>query len=273
MAWLTRIVSPFASKPAPNFTICINPQRCERCRVDLFRPRTLVPAMMYACREARREVQEIAKPLSKWYHEFWMAGKLSQSWRSAQFAKFLEESAYRDEKLRTAIWFNPAVDHVYLRTRTLVLMAQQSGPLNYDDVLQEALDPALVLMLHANLLEKHETLESEFQQRRIGLRSLYQRYLKPREHIYICEREWTFVLTDEGLQKAVQEGLFSGEDQETRLVATSDTALISKYEALERSYDTFHTNYTTVSTIRFWTGTFSRLVYQETSRSQATTQA
>lgn len=209
--------------------------------------------MMYACREARREVQEIARPLSKWSYELWMTSNLYPSWRSAQFAKFLDESAYRDERLRTTIWFNPAVDNVHIGTESLLLMAQQSGPLNYDDVLQAALDPALVLMLHAELFEEHDALQSEFRDMRFGLRSLYHQYLKPREHIYICEREQTFVLSDEGLQKAVQEGLFSGEDQETRLVATSDTALISKYEDLGRIYDTHHTNPTTFSTIRYWT--------------------
>lgn len=208
--------------------------------------------MMYACREARREVQEIAGPLSKWSYELWMINNLYPAWRSAQLAKFLDESAYRDEMLRTTIWFNPAVDNIHIRTESLLLMARQSGPLNYDDVLQAALDPALVLMLHAKLFEQHDAVESEFQDMRVGLRSLYHQYLKPREHIYICEREHTFVLTDEGLQKAVQEGLFSGEDQETRLVAASDRALISRYEDLREIYDAYHTNLTTVSTIKLW---------------------
>lgn len=41
-----------------------------------------------------------------------------------------------------------------------------------------------------------------------------------------------YVLTDEGWQKAIHEGLFSGHYEETRLVPLNDEVLIRKYEAL-----------------------------------------
>lgn len=48
-----------------------------------------------------------------------------------------------------------------------------------------------------------------------------------------------YVLTEEGWQKAFHEGLFSGHDQETRLVPANDENLIKKYEAL-RHYSHQH---------------------------------
>lgn len=251
MAWLTRPVTPFGSKPAPKFNMCNSPQRCERCDAENFRPRTRNPAITYACREARREAQKIAMPLSTWFWELSLPKSLFRAWSKAQLQEWEYEVCYRDEMLRMITWFNPAADHIYIGSESILRMSEQVGPPNHDDVLQAALDPALVLMLSADLLEYHQRLEDEFEGRRAGLRSLYHRYLKARDHIYICEGGIDFLLTDEGLRNAVQEGLFSGEDEEQRLVASNNKVLIEKYEAL-KLYDHQHTNANAIQTLRTW---------------------
>lgn len=251
MAWLTRPVLPFDSKPTPKFNVCNSSQGCELCKFENFRARTRAPAIMYVCREARREAQRIARPLSTWSWELELPRGLSRAWSKAQFEKFWDEVCYRDEMLRTITWFNPAADFVVLGPESILRMSEQVGPPNRDDVLQAALDPALVLMLCPTVFGQHEKLEAEFEALRFGLRSLYNQYLKPRDHIYICEGAMQFLLTDEGLKKAVQEGLFSGENEESRLVAASDKILIKKYEAL-RSYEHKHTNINAIQTVRTW---------------------
>lgn len=204
--------------------------------------------MMYACREARTEAQKIARPLSTWLWELQLIEDLSRAWSKAQNQKFLDEACYRDEMLHIKTWFNPTADHIYIDEASILRMSELVGPPNHDDVLQAALDPALVLMLSAGLFARSE---AEFEMRRSGLRCLYQRYLKPRDHVYICEGTIDFLLTDEGLQKAVQEGLFSGEDEEQQLVAASDKILCDQYEAL-RLYDHQHSNINTYQTLRTW---------------------
>lgn len=257
MAWPTRHLTPFLSKPAPKFDICNNPQRCERCVATNFRPRNRAPAIMYACREARREALQISKPLTTWCWELWLPKSLSRSWSQAQLQHFLDEVLYRDEMLRMTTWFNPASDFVYLGSESILRMSDQVGPPNHDDVLQAALDPAIVLMLPAGLFQQDRMLEAEFEMMRFGLRSLYHRYLKPRDHVYICEGAMQFLLTDEGLQRAAQEGLFSGEDEDSRLVSASDNFLIKKYEAL-RVYNRQHTNINAIQTLRTWRDTLNR---------------
>lgn len=220
---------------------------------------------MYACREARLETQKIARPLSTWSWELWLPRGLSRAWSKAQLHEFWDEVCYRDEMLRTITWFNPAADFVYLGPESILRMSEQAGPPNHDDVLQAALDPALVLMLCAGLFEQSQNMEAKFEELRFGLRSLYHRYLKPRDHVYICEGVVSFLLTDEGLQKAVQEGLFSGENEESRLVAASDKVLIKKYEALGL-YDRQHTNINVYQTLRTWRDSLNTW---HTRRSQA----
>ncbi|KAG6356114.1 hypothetical protein INS49_015499 [Diaporthe citri] len=265
MAWLPRRVIPFGSKPAPKFNICNKPQRCECCASVNFRPQTSAPAIMYACREARSETQKISRPLSTWFWELWLPRNLSRAWSKAQYQEFWEEVCYRDEMLRMITWFNPTTDQVFIGPESVLRMSEQVGPPNHDDVLQAALDPALVLMLSAGLFEEHEKLEAEFEVLRSGLRALYDRYLKPRDHIYICEAGLNFLLTDEGLQKAIQEGLFSGEDEEQRLVSASDEVLIKKYEAL-KLFNHKHTNINASQTLRTWRDTLNTW---HTRRSQA----
>lgn len=265
MAWLSRRVIPFGSKPAPKFNVCINPQRCECCASGNFRAQTRAPAIMYACCEARSEAQKISRPLSTWFWELWLPRGLSRAWSEAQLQKFWEEVCYRDEMLRTITWFNPTTDQVFIGPESILRMSEQAGPPNHDDVLQAALDPALALVLSVGLFKENKRLEAEFEVMRFGLRSLYDRYFKTRDHIYICEHGMNFLLTDEGLQKAVQEGLFSGEDEEQRLVSASDEVLIKKYEAL-KLYNHQHTNINAYQTLRTWRDTLNAW---HTKRSQA----
>lgn len=255
----------FASKPAPKFNICNSPERCACCMAEISRPRTRAPAMMYACREARREALQIAKPLSTWCWELRLPTCLSRAWSKAQLQKYFEEVWYRDEMLRLTMWFNSTVDFVSLGSESVLRMSQQSGPPNHDDALQAALDPAVALMLPACLFQQYEILETDFEFLRFGLRTLYHRYLKNRDHIYISEAVTQFLFTEEGLQKAVQEGLFSGVDEDSRLVAANDNVLIKKYDALGL-YNHQHTDINAIQTLRIWRDTLNRW---RTRRSQA----
>lgn len=265
MAWPARPLPVFISKPAPKLNICNSTERCAYCKAASSRPRTRAPAMMYACREARREALQIAKPLSTWCWELLLPVYLSRAWSKAQLQKYFDEVWYRDEMFRLTTWFNSTVDYVVLGSESVLRMSQQLGPPNHDDALQAALDPAVALMLPAYLLHQHETLETEFECLRFGLRTLYHRYLKTRDHIYICEDVTAFLFTEEGLQKAVQEGLFSGEDEDSRLVAASDIGLIKKYDAL-RHYNHQHTDINVIETLRIWWDTLNKW---RTKRSQA----
>ncbi|KAK2603053.1 hypothetical protein N8I77_009537 [Diaporthe amygdali] len=121
---------------------------------------------------------------------------------------------------------------MFFNRESIIRLSTVSGPFNYDDVFQAALDPATTFLLDANLLDAWVEPEDGFRSMQNGLRSLYDRYLKTRDHIYICVGGSPILMyTKEGRRRAVREGLFSGDDEELRSVPVNDKALIKKYEA------------------------------------------
>ncbi|KAJ0108040.1 hypothetical protein J7T55_007158 [Diaporthe amygdali] len=162
---------------------------------------------------------------------------LRPSWTNAQLDDFAQNVVFRDEMVRTKFWFNKNTDVIFFNGESITRLSIVSGPFNYDDVFQAALDPATTFLLHVNILDAWMEPEDGFRFLQNGLRSLYDRYLKTRDHIYICVGGLPILLyTDEGRRRAVREGLFSGDDEELRFVPVNDKALIKKYEASRHDF-------------------------------------
>lgn len=240
MAWPMRIVYPYLSKPAPR-SDCSSRQRCKVCDAYSWKRPASVPAVMQACREARHEIQKISKPVSTWLVESALSDHLSTSWSRAQTQEFLDNVMYRDEMVPMITQFNAKKDMVYIDPASIRRFSQIPGPLNHDDVFQAALDPEVTLSLCAGFFNQWGHPYDAFSLCQNGLRALYHRYLRPRKHIYIGVNGMPpYVLTEEGWQKAIHEGLFSGDSMETRFISANDKDLIRKYEAL-RHYSFQHT--------------------------------
>lgn len=233
MALPRRTIYAYLSKPAPRLD-CRSRQHCKVCQAYNWKPPARVPAVMQACREARQEILRITTPLSMWLVEGVLPDHLLASWSRTQQQEFLEENIYRDEMIPVITHFNAKADFIYLDPASIRRFSELPGPLNHDDVFQAALDPGVTLSICTGLFEHcGEDPHDAFQSVQNGLRALYHRYLRTRRHIYIGVNAMPpFVLTEEGWQKAIREGLFSGQSEETRLVPANDENLIRKYEAL-----------------------------------------
>lgn len=239
LAWLTRMVRPYENLPALQIQ-CRSRQRCRACRCTCWLPPVRAPAVMQACREARLETQRISKPLPTWMRESLLLDALRPSWSTAQA---LEAAGNHNIKAPLPIitHFNTESDVVDLDGNSLIAFSQTSGPPNHDDVFQVALDPEVPILLNACLFDRWVDPVSGFSLMSNGLEALYHRYLKPRKHVYVQVAGMSaFVLTEEGWQKAIREGLFSGHYLETKLIPVNDVCRIRKYEAL-RHYCIPHT--------------------------------
>lgn len=239
MALPMRIVHAYLSKPAPQ-TDCSSRQRCKVCEAYRWRPPTQAPAVMQVCREARHEILKISTPVSTWFVESALPDHLLASWSRAQTQEYLDDIMYRDEMVPMITHFSAKNDLVYVDPASLRRFSQLPGPLNHDDVFQAALNPEVTLSLCSGLFNQWNHPYDSFPLLQNGLQALYHRYLRTRKHIYIGVNGMPpYVLTEEGWQKAIHEGLFSGHSEETRLVDANDKDLIKKYEAL-RHYSLQH---------------------------------
>ncbi|KAI7783443.1 hypothetical protein LA080_011789 [Diaporthe eres] len=200
MALPTRIVSAYSTKPASRFS-CSSRQSCKK----------------------------LMMPLSTWLLEGSLPDQLQASWSRAQREEYMEKVLYKEEMVPIITWFNAKTDFIQIEPIPLRRFSELPGPPNHDDVFQAALDPETNLLLFSYYFDEWEDPAYAFVFLRNGLRALYHRYLRTRKHIYIVVGGMQpYVLTDEGWQKAIHEGLFSGHYEETRLVPLDDEVLIRK---------------------------------------------
>jgi hypothetical protein len=107
--------------------------------------------------------------------------------------------------------FNANTYVVVLCENSFYRFSQLPGPPNHNDVLQAALDPELPVLLCGEFFEEWDAPSDAYDVMLSGLQALYHRYPKTRTRIYIgVGGLLTFVLTEEGWEKAIREGLFSG---------------------------------------------------------------
>lgn len=237
MAWPMRLVRAYVSNPLPQFH-CRGQQPCEVCEARSWTPPVRAPTVMQACREARLETKSFSKPLSTWILQ---VTPIESSIGRPQGLEFLGGWAQRAKMIPMVTPFNTDTDLIFFESESILCFSKFPGPLNHNDVFQVALDPEMPLMLDGHLFDTWNTPIEAYGPLLDGIRALYHYYLKSRKHIYIgVGGIMTFVLTEEGWQKAIREGLFSGHSEEARIILVDDKILIEKYQDL-RYYCLQHT--------------------------------
>lgn len=231
MALPMRMSSAYAKKPAPHLHCCGSRQRCEACEVFImWGPPVRAHAVMQACREARHETMKLSRQLCTWLVEGDLDCRLYAAWERQDA---LENILYGEEMVPMIIPFNKKRDCIVITSTCIRCFLQLPGPPNHDDLFQVALDPEVTLLLHSSLFHDWLHPADAFATMRNGIQALYHRYLRPRKHLFIVVNAMPpYVLTEEGWQKAIHEGLFSGHREEVRHIPVADEALIRKYEAL-----------------------------------------
>lgn len=237
MAWPMRLVRAYVTKPVPQIH-CRSNQPCQVCEAYSWTPPVRAPTVMQACREARLETQSFSKPLSTWILR---VITMQSSIDRAQGLDFLGGWARRAEMVPMVTPFNTDTDLILFESESILCFSNFPGPPNHNDVFQVALDPEMPLMLDGHLFDTWNTPVEAYGPLLDGARALYQYYLKNRKHIYVgVGGIMTFVLTEEGWQKAIREGLFSGHYEEARIIPVDNKILIEKYQDL-RYYCLQHT--------------------------------
>lgn len=229
MAWPMRLVRAYVSKPLPQFH-CRGQQPCHVCEACSWTPPVRAPTVMQACREARLETQSFSKPLSTW---ILLVEPIEFSIDYVERLEFLGGWAHRAKMVPVVTPFNTDTDLIFFESESILCLSKFTGPPSHNDVFQVALNPEMPLMLDGHLFDTWDTPLEAYVTLLNGIRALYHYYLRNRKHIYIgVGGVMTFVLTEEGWQKAVREGLFSGHYEEARIIPVDDKVLIEKYQDL-----------------------------------------
>lgn len=232
MAMPTRITFPYQRKNCPDAR-CPSTPRCELCHAISLKPPVRAPGVMQACREAQFETRNISRPLSTWLFGECPHAQHESSSNDVQQEEISPYLVYRKGMVRITSWFNAASDMIQFDADSIKRFSMFFGPPNRDDVFQAALDPNINLIFSVEFFDKWMSPDYVYLSLRNGLQALYHWYLKPRKHIYIGIGGLPpFIQTEDGHQKAIHEGLFSGDDEEIRLLPPNDEVLIKKYEAL-----------------------------------------
>ncbi|KAH8775323.1 hypothetical protein F5883DRAFT_701443 [Diaporthe sp. PMI_573] len=160
---------------------------------------------------------------------------LNPSMSHAQRSEFQQKMIEREEMLPLVTHFNANTDVVVLCENSFYRFSQLPGPPNHNDVLQAALDPELPVLLCGEFFEEWDAPGDAYDVMLSGLQALYHRYPKTRTRIYIdVGGLLTFVLTEEGWEKAIREGLFSGHYEDICVVDVSSGRVRVNFAQLNR---------------------------------------
>ncbi|KUI71117.1 hypothetical protein VM1G_07287 [Cytospora mali] len=193
-AWCRRLVKPY-------IVICrvwhTFETTCALCRTRVRYAPARDPPAAFVNHEALECARRSAKPLTVW-------------------------------PLPRNFFYNRRTDVIWLDWSSLLNAMRYHGPVNHDDVLNEALDPEAAIMVDMFIFYGCTTREEE---NRI-LNLLYHRYLKTRDHVYLEFDTYPLELSEEAWRQALEWDLFRKYEGQSHLVSLDDRDTLDKYLTL-----------------------------------------